>query len=240
MRAVLVIPCYNEFHRLNKEEFLTFLEAHFALDCLFVDDGSRDETLTLLKDLQAVKPEKIHVLSLPENKGKAEAVRWGLRHAYKSGFEFIAYWDADLATPLSDALDMLRIFDSHADLQLILGSRILKLGNPIHRKRLRHYLGRLFATAVSQITGLRVYDSQCGAKMMRAELVPVITEEPFTSKWFFDVEILLRIKKKYDPDKVCFEMPVSRWLDVGGSKLKFRDFVRAPAELLRIWRHYQS
>ena len=67
---------------------------------------------------------------------------------------------------------------------LLLGSRVAMLGRDIHRSMVRHYLGRAFATAASIVLDLRVYDTQCGAKLIRrsAALLEAL-DEPFTSRW---------------------------------------------------------
>ena len=166
--AAIVVPCYNEEKRLDVASFRDFSDPSHSITFLFVNDGSTDEALCeLLQSLQAADPNKFSVLSLPQNQGKAEAVRRGVLTAIESQPDYVGFWDADLATPLHAIPKFVDLAESRPDLEMIMGSRVKLLGRKIERRRSRHYLGRVFATAVSTILGLDVYDTQCGAKLFR-------------------------------------------------------------------------
>ncbi len=109
----IVIPCYNERARLSKESFLVFAEANPAVSFIMVDDGSDDGTMSLLEDLQRSNPVQFFALRLSNNKGKAEAVRHGMKAAMDwQPFEFIGFFDADLSTPLSEIHTLLSAFST--------------------------------------------------------------------------------------------------------------------------------
>src|SRR5690242_6610452 len=94
----VVVPCFNEEHRLRGDEFLSFVGHHPAGTVCFVDDGSRDGTLGVLEQLRARCPERILVHRMPINRGKAEAVRAGILHVAAGGrWPVVGYWDADLS-----------------------------------------------------------------------------------------------------------------------------------------------
>jgi hypothetical protein len=183
-------------------------------------------------------------LALPKNIGKAEAVRAGMNEAFEREPSFVGYWDADLATPLAAVFDFRSLLLRKAELLIVMGARVVLLGRDIDRKPLRHYLGRMAATVTSLVLGLRVYDTQCGAKLFR--VTPMVRElfgEAFLSRWIFDVEILARLVSKgsdrgIDAAATVYEMPLTRWQDVAGSKITFRDYWRAAKDLVRVyWRH---
>ena len=212
-----------------------------------MDDGSTDTTGPVLEELRADAPDRIEVLALGENRGKAEAVRRGMLRALDSSPDYAGYWDADLATPLGEVPGFVERMRSDSRLELVMGARVKLLGRTIVRNPARHYLGRIFATCVSVVLRLAVYDTQCGAKLFRAdpELLEPLFGEPFRSTWIFDVEILARLIRRLHEnggppvEDVVYEYPLTTWRDIEGSKLTGGDFVRSAWELARIWQVYR-
>ena len=130
-------------------------------------------------------------------------------------------------------------------MNVVLGSRVKMLGREIDRHAWRHYLGRVFATLVSELLHLPVYDTQCGAKMFRCddELRACARPSRFSTSWLFDVEILARLiaQSGAGTDAVArglYELPLDEWRDVPGSKLTRAAYVRAATSILRLYREY--
>ena len=157
--CTVVVPCYNEAQRLDTKAFAEFA-ARTNVRCLFVDDGSTDETLDALRRLEGSCGAQIVVLGLESNVGKAEAVRLGLIEACRSGSSYVGFWDADLATPLEDITAFVQLLDTRPDIEMVFGSRVNLLGRSVHRKLARHYIGRVFATAAALVLGIGIYDTQ--------------------------------------------------------------------------------
>jgi glycosyltransferase involved in cell wall biosynthesis len=238
-----VIPCYNERRRLNADAFREFLLDHENVNFLLVNDGSTDGTSELLEELVLGNPERLSVLHLERNGGKAEAVRRGLLEAAALGTRYAGFWDADLATPLDAIPEFISHLDDNPDVQMVFGARVRLLGREIDRRALRHYLGRVFATTASLVLGVPLYDTQCGAKLFRVtpEIVRLF-QTPFRSRWIFDVEIVARylcVPHSLGINSLIHETPLSRWRDVAGSKVRPRDFLRAAFELWTISRFYR-
>lgn len=235
----IVVPCFNEAARLDVAAFLELAAGPLRL--LFVDDGSTDSTPAVLEDLCAASDGKAQWLKLPQNAGKAEAVRQGLLLAITQGAAEIGFLDADLATPPSEVLRLLAILHQRPEVEVLIGARIRLLGNAVERKAIRHYLGRVFATAASLTLALHVYDTQCGAKLFRVSpALQVALAEPFVSRWIFDVELLGRLAwggagAAALPEHAFAEEPLHVWHDVAGSKLRPGHFVRAVGDLAQIW-----
>lgn len=241
-KICIVIPCFNEFERFNTEAFTKFLIKYAEnYSILFVNDGSTDSTLQKLNQLQKLFDTNCFILDLKKNVGKAEAIRQGILLANKkSDFNYVAYFDADLATPLEELITMFELFQKHPALVMVLCSRMKRLGAKVQRRRKRHLFGRVFATFTSIILRLPVYDSQCGAKLIKKEMISVAFGEPFLTKWLFDVEIIARIRNKFpkEIETTLYEYPVSEWRDVAGSKLKLKHMLHVPIDLWRIhWKY---
>lgn len=241
----LVVPCYNEAERLRTGDFLGATAALDYLRLLLVDDGSGDRTREVLEEMARANPGRIQVLAMPRNSGKAEAVRRGMLHGLNESPDYVGYWDADLATPFDAVPDFMRLFESRADIDIVMGSRVQMLGRAINRSPNRHYAGRVFATSASIVLGLPVYDTQCGAKVFRnSPRLRRILDAAFKSRWIFDVELLAR----YLDDRVelpgeaapsadrIYELALKSWVDEPGSKVRTKDGVRAFVDLLRIYR----
>lgn len=237
----LVVPCFNEADRLDASAFLAFVEAREDLSLLFIDDGSEDETAAVLEDLTRKHP-RIESVALPVNRGKGEAVRQGLLHALEKPVALVGYWDADLATPLSELDRFVQRFRENPQLELLLGSRVRLLGRDIRRKALRHYLGRVASTLAASILGLDVYDTQCGAKLLRkTDALRGILAEPFLTRWIFDVELIARWldarRSRFDDVEMGIqELPLRAWHDAAGSRIRWVDTFLVPLDLLRILR----
>ena len=243
---VLVVPCFNEERRLHPEAFVAFAASRPEVRLQFVDDGSTDGTAAILEGIRAASPAPVDLVRLPANQGKAAAVREGILAGLRLEPRLVGFWDADLSTPLAAVDAFLALAARRPEIDIILGSRVMLMGRDIRREAWRHYLGRVFATGVSLSLGLPVYDTQCGAKVLRAnEATASLFAAPFHSPWIFDVELLARYlalpAAPGEParrDRI-YELAVPVWHHVPGSKLRAADFLRAAFELLYIHRKYR-
>jgi len=234
-----VVPCFNEAERIDVAAFLALVDESAPASLIFVDDGSRDQTLAVLRAIAEQRPTQVEVITLPTNRGKAEAVRQGLLRALAQGAPIAGYVDADLATPPKELCRLAALARTGVH-DVLMGSRVQLLGHAIERRPGRHYLGRVFATCASLSLGLPVYDTQCGAKLFRhtPALVSALAE-PFTSRWVFDVELLARlVRPRPGISAIAMERireePLLSWTDVPGSKLRPAAILRCGLDLLRL------
>ena len=239
----LVVPCYNEAARLDPDAFLRFVDTHPGVRLVLVDDGSVDRTGEILERMRTASPEAVTTLRHTPRRGKGEAVRAGILAGVAQGAALVGFLDADLATPLRAIDDFLAVLRDRPAVEFVLGSRVMLMGRDVKRKATRHYLGRMFATAVSLALDLPVYDTQCGAKMLRVNAgTATLFAAPFRSQWIFDVELIARyLRLPVAPGEPArrdrlYELVLHAWHDKPGSKLRWHDFARAIAELWYIWR----
>jgi dolichyl-phosphate beta-glucosyltransferase len=235
MKITIIIPFYNEEKRIEIERFYQIFNNFTQYNFLLVNDGSTDNTNTILDEFKSKFP-NLTILKLDKNVGKAEAIRSAVLSI--SNTDFIVYYDADLATPFSELEKLIQFSIVHQNYKMVMGARIKLIGNQVKRSLTRHYFGRIFATIVSQfVLKVAVYDTQCGAKVIDFETAKPIFSKPFISKWLFDVELLKRLQKSHNLKEVVKEIPLEKWEEIGNSKIKVTDFFKLPFELFQIYRN---
>ena len=235
----IVIPCYNEESRLPIDVIVNYSKKYIFV---LVDDGSTDKTK---EKINSIRSQSIHTLILNKNVGKAEAIRAGINFINENNafenIQWVGYLDADLATPLEE-VELLFKFKEifYPNAIAVWGSRWSRLGGEIARKNSRHYSGRIFATLAFIITGIKTYDSQCGAKFFHKTIINSFITESFLTRWLFDIEIYFRILEK-EPSRIIniVEYPLSKWTDIEGSKVNLTEMLfKITPQLLKIRRKY--
>jgi dolichyl-phosphate beta-glucosyltransferase len=243
--CAVVVPCFNEADRLNVDAFAEFVGDTDGIELIFVDDGSSDATLLTAQAVSEQAGSSVSVLRLEVNCGKAEAVRQGMLWAAQRDFSAIAFWDADLATPLGTIPQFLDVLTKHSHVEVVWGTRLPLMGHTIDRDVIRRQTGRLFSASSAAAVGVGIRDALCGAKMFRiGPILDAILAQPFSSRWIFDVEILARLdvllRSSGGPTvaESLYEFPLDEWYEIAGSRLRMTDFLRATVELTDLcWRY---
>ncbi len=230
----LVIPCHNEQDRLSEQKTLqTLKELGDEAEILLVDDGSTDATVRLIKKIASRSP-SVRTLILERNGGKAEAVRAGMLNCLEHGAEIVGFCDADFATPPEEVARVCKGLTENTDAGAATGSRNLPQSENISRNGMRRFLSGVFSIIASFALKKRISDSQCGAKFFRK--TPAFTkalEEPFLSRWGFDVEIIGRIETEKDAPGVV-EVPLKSWSEKDGSRLSPLSMLATLVEMYEI------
>lgn len=170
-KVTLIVPCYNEEEVLPYfyEEFrkiCTRLES-YEMEVLFVDDGSKDHTLKIVKDL-AEKDDRVKYLSFSRNFGKEAAIYAGLKNA---GGDYAALMDADLQDPPSLLPEMLKAvteegYDSAAT------RRVTRKGEP----PIRSFFARRFYGLMNKISSAEIMDGARDYRLMNRKFKNAILE----------------------------------------------------------------
>jgi len=237
MNCLLVIPHYKHLEQFGA--FLPTLVEQLAADIsiLVSDDGSGSETAAVLNQLVTAQRAS-HGVSLarlqppliaPVNRGKGHAVYAGWKTS--TTHKWLAFVDADGAVSVEEinrAWARLREPDDVPD--ALIASRLAALGRKVERSVYRHLSGRVFATIASIVSGLTVYDSQCGLKFIRRAAFEKIAPFAKAERFAFDMELLMlaaaagcRIE----------EFPID-WRHIPGGKVSVaRDSIPMLLELFR-------
>ena len=239
----VVIPCYNEETRLLSSEFLKFIDKHSGYHLCFVNDGSKDNTLQVLKDIQKGREDFITVYDCEKNGGKAEAVRQGMLHmAKKEDLDYIGFLDADLSTDLADFDDLVSTIEN-SDYKIVSGSRISRMGADITKESARKIISMSINYIIRKILSMDFKDTQCGAKIFHKDVIEVSFKDKFVTQWIFDVEIFKRITNHFGLEKakqMLCEKPLKRWIHADGSKLSMKDSFKIIFQLGQIAWTYRN
>jgi dolichyl-phosphate beta-glucosyltransferase len=228
----LVIPAYNEGRRLPV--FLPQLcealaKASFPWRITIIDDGSREEDSRRMQECVRLCGPHVRFHRLPVNVGKGGAVYTGWDLDCES--EWLGLLDADGSIPPREVLRLLSYLEWNDVPDAFFASRCKILGRTVKRSLFRHFFGRIFATFVSVGTGIPVYDSQCGFKLIRRKCYEAIRSELHEKRFAFDVELLVALRRI---GAKVIEAPID-WFDMPGSKVHFfRDTAQMLATIIRM------
>lgn len=239
IKILILIPCFNEAERLSKNVFISFLKENPQFSFCFIDDGSIDSTLSILKEI-ASNCENAEVLAIQENGGKANAIRQGVLENSTANWDYIGFMDGDLAIPLEEIHVFYDLALKKNKYKLVSAARVRLLGySNVKNSTFRHIISRGLATLISSSLKLPIYDSQCGTKFYHSSTFQIF-KKPFISKWLFDVEILFRLKKSVPHyENEIFEVPLRKCINPPGSKIALTYYFKAPFDLLKIYFHYR-
>ena len=224
----IIIPAHNEADRIlpHLRSITTFLrDREQPFEILVVDDGSTDDTATVVETLAFSTPE-IRLLRAPLRQGKGAAVRRGMSAAIG---RLQLFADADGATPIQELTRLEQAVVDGADVAI--GSRSLAARLPDYAVQTRWYrtiLSYLFNTLIRE-RGLRgIADTQCGFKLFRQTVAADLFGVSTIDGYGFDVELLYVAQQR---GYRIAEIPVN-WAHQPGSKFRvFRDGLAMLREL---------
>lgn len=230
-----VIPVFNEEKRISKT--IKALEEGFSFSgikltkIIFVDDGSTDRTVSLINkskiNLEKTLGVIVEIIAYKDNKGKGNAVKMGM---LASDSDYTLFFDADMATPLSEFEKFLPFIRKGAP--IIIGTR--KNGEStvqVHQPRYRELLGKGFTFLSNIILNTWVTDFTCGFKAFSRDAKNEIFSRASTNRWGYDAETMFLAKK------LSFKIQEKSvfWFDDNRTKVNlFKDLPNTFFELIKI------
>jgi glycosyltransferase involved in cell wall biosynthesis len=191
----LVVGCYNAARHLEKRllDLVTFLDgAGRDYEVLIVEDGSLDDSLPILRRLEA-DVSRISVIRNPRNMGKGYSIRNGILN---SRGKYIIFTDIDMAYSKRNLLAVLEKLESGDP--LVVGNRRLPESVYVVNNTLvkyvyrRHRMGVAFNALVRLLFGLTTRDTQSGLKGFSRSTAARIFQQLHTDGFLFDIEIFIR------------------------------------------------
>jgi len=211
----LVVPAFNEAQRIQAtlRAMAEFLDSHFERsELIVVDDGSADLTAQVVRAVAAELPVSVRVIRYPENRGKGFALKAGFANARG---ERILFSDADLSTPIEEAIRLLAALDQSP---IAVGSRKMPGARvEVHQPWLREMMGKVFTWLVRVLVA-DVSDATCGFKAFRGDVGRDLFSRVRIDDWSFDAELLYLARFRGHRIQ---EIPV-RWRHEAGTKVDLR------------------
>ncbi|MBU2577990.1 glycosyltransferase [Patescibacteria group bacterium] len=234
----VVIPLYNEEKRLKKTlSYLVNYKSPKSIKIeklVFVDDGSKDKTLSLLKNFQRKFSGKIidktqaSLISYPVNKGRGYAVMQGIKEV---NTDFGMFLDGDMSIPLDNLKEFSHFM--HKGYEVLVGSKKLpQTVSLVKRSRIREIIGTVHSKILQTVLGIKIADFTGGFKVFSyqvcRDVFPRLTQE----RWGLDPEVIYVSNKL---DYKIIELPIT-WKHISkSSKVNLvRDILRAFKEMLAI------
>lgn len=221
----IIIPTYNEETRILKtlKAYTSFFDKKLRCEYIVADQSS-DKTREIVRNFMK-SHKNVHLLALP-GRGKGGAVIKAFKVAKGN---LLGFTDADNATSPEEYYKLLKQLDGY---DAVIGSRALSRSNVVKyntspfRKLGGVVLGLIF---VRIMFGLKIKDSQCGAKIFRREKVLKIVPKMRIKNSVFDVELLWRFGKL---GKIN-EVPI-KWVDGAYSNFRWYEIFPELYWLLRV------
>lgn len=171
MTISIIIPCFNEEASLplfyaEMEKIKQQIKEGF--EYIFVNDGSKDRTLQVLRDLNQTD-RNVHYLSFSRNFGKEAALYAGLQHA--TG-DYVTVMDADLQDPPALLIQMKNMLDENAELDCVGTRRTTREGEPL----IRSFFAKMFYKLINKISQVEMVDGARDFRLMRRQMVDAVLE----------------------------------------------------------------
>ncbi|HFU4011042.1 glycosyltransferase family 2 protein [Streptococcus suis] len=226
----VIVPCYNEeasipiFYQAMEA---VRLEMGEVFEYIFVNDGSKDQTLAVLREVSSKDP-AVKYLSFSRNFGKEAALYAGLK---ESTGEFVTVMDVDLQDPPRMLIEMKTMLDADAELDCVGTRRVNRDGEP----PIRSFFAKLFYALMNKISQVEVVDGARDFRLMRRQMVDAILEVSEYNRFSKGIFAWVGFETKYLPyqnvERVAGETSWSFWSLLSYSIEGIINFSEAPLNI---------
>ena len=187
-KNLVIIPTYKE-----KENIKAIIEAVFSLPrdfhILIIDDNSPDGTAEIVKELQHIYPQTLHLVQRPGKLGLGTAYIAGFKWAIERQYDYIFEMDADFSHPPAD---LVNLHDAciHQNADLAIGSRYISGVNVVNWPMGRVLMSYFASVYVRLVTGMTIMDTTAGFKCYRRQVLETIKLDKIRLKGYaFQIEM---------------------------------------------------
>jgi glycosyltransferase involved in cell wall biosynthesis len=177
-----VIPAYQEQKHVGEvaQRARTQLE-----HVLVVDDGSTDSTA------DRARAAGVDVVVHPQNRGKGESIKTGLRYWFERGSEYVVLLDADGQHLPEEISRFVGAIEVESGAKVFIGSRMNDTRTmPLLRRMVNHYM----SNRISRLCGQQIPDTQCGFRMLHRDIIPEVLSG--ASRFEYETEMLIIASRK--------------------------------------------
>jgi glycosyltransferase involved in cell wall biosynthesis len=238
----IVIPAYNEEKRISEtlDNYVDFFTGKIGenFEIFVVLNGCKDNTIGIVKKHQKKYPEIINYTDIPAAIGKGGALTEGFK---KVQGKIIGFTDADGSTSPEMFFKLYKIILNLPNIDCIIGSRNLPESKVKGRTSERKLMTKGFNFGVNFLFKLGINDTQCGAKLIRRNVLKKIIPNLSIANMAFDVNLLVEVKRLggkthevpiewVDSDESTISKPVKTSIAMALSVIRLR-FIYSPLKI---------
>lgn len=171
MKLSLVVPCYNEQDNVTdfcKECVRVFSKGDFKYEFVFVDDGSTDETLKRLKEINSLNKLNVTIVSFSRNFGKEAAIYAGLKRAEG---DLICVIDADLQQRPEVVISMMSYLQEHPDYDCVAAYQ-----KDRNESKILKWFKKNFYKTINMLCTTKLYPGASDFRLMKRQMVDAVLE----------------------------------------------------------------
>ena len=171
MKLSLIVPCYNEEANIlpfYDEVYKTFKDKKYKVELIFINDGSRDNTIKELKKLIDKHDFEIKRVDFSRNFGKEAGMYAGMEH---STGDYVSIIDVDMQQPPKVVLEMLDILEKDDDYDAVAAYQVKRKDS-----FLKKHFSNMFYKVINKVADVELKSGASDFRLLRRNVVDSILE----------------------------------------------------------------